>query len=98
SLKNIDRPVRIFRVRQAGDGPAPRGRARGAHKTWALALGSIAIAAVVAGGLAWWVRHEPRPRAALRQLVGASTPAATTPAQKSATAPAPAPPAQQSAA
>ena len=98
SLKNIDRPVRIFRVRQAGDGPAPRGRARGSHKTWALALGSIAIAAVVAGGLAWWVRHEPRPRAALRQLVGASTPAATTPAQKSAPAPASAAPAQQSAA
>jgi len=40
SLKNIDRPVRIFRVRQAGDGPAPRARMRGSRKTWALAPGS----------------------------------------------------------
>ena len=98
SLKNIDRPVRIFRVRQAGDGPVKRAH-RESRKNWALALGSIALAAVLAGsGLAWWTLHEPAPRARLRPLVSASTaPTATTPAQKPAPAPAAAAPAQQSA-
>jgi adenylate cyclase len=99
SLKNIDRPVRIFRVRQAGDGPAAaRGRAHGSRRNWALALGSIALAAVLAGGLAWWTLHEPAPRARMRPLVSASTaPATPTPAQKPVPAPAAAAPAQQSA-
>jgi adenylate cyclase len=98
SLKNIDRPVRIFRVRQAGDGPAPRSRAAGAGRNWVLALGSIAIAVALAGGIAWWARHEPRSRAPMRPLVTASTPPAASPAQKSTPAPAAAAPAQQSAA
>jgi class 3 adenylate cyclase/TolB-like protein len=98
SLKNIDRPVRIFRVRQAGDAPAARSRVRGGRRNWALALGGVALAAVLAGsGFAWWTLHEPAPRARMRPLVSASTPAATTPAQKLAPAPAPAAPAQQSA-
>jgi adenylate cyclase len=56
SLKNIDRPVRIFRVRQAGAGAAPAARARGKGRTWALAIGSIVVAAALAGGVAWWSR------------------------------------------
>jgi len=98
SLKNIDRPVRIFRVRPAGDGPVPRALRVGARRNWALALGSIAIAVVLAGGIAWWARHEPRPRAALRPLVTASTPAppAVTPPAPPAVTP-PAPPATASA-
>jgi adenylate cyclase len=99
SLKNIDRPVRIFRVRQAGDGPATRPRIRGTRKTWALALGSIVLAVVLAGGgFAWWTLHEPAPRARMRPLVTASTPAITAPTQKSAPPPAAAAPVQQSAA
>jgi class 3 adenylate cyclase/TolB-like protein len=87
SLKNIDRPVRIFRVRPAGDGPEPRAAIRGSRTTWALALGSIAIAAVLVGGIAWWARQESRPRAAMRPLVSTSTPAATAPALQSTPAP-----------
>jgi class 3 adenylate cyclase/TolB-like protein/Tfp pilus assembly protein PilF len=100
SLKNIDRPVRIFRVRQAGDGPAARVRAHGSRRNWALALGSIALVAVLAGGgFAWWMLHEPAPRTRMRPLVSASTaPAAPAPAQKPAPAPAAAAPTQQSAA
>lgn len=107
SLKNIDRPVRIFRVRQTGDGPARRVRARGGAKTWMLALGSITIAATLVGGLAWWARHEPRPRGRMQPLVTASAPAATAPApqsklaasapaQQTAALPAPAAPTQPS--
>jgi adenylate cyclase len=91
SLKNIDRPVRIFRVRPAGDGPAPLPRAGRSRRHWALALGSVAIAVMLAGGIAWWVRHEPRPRAAMRPLITASTPA---PAAKQSAAPTAASPAQ----
>ncbi|HXP76401.1 MAG TPA: adenylate/guanylate cyclase domain-containing protein [Stellaceae bacterium] len=106
SLKNIDRPVRIFRVRQTGDGPAPR--ARGRARTWTLALGSIAIAAVLVGGFAWWARHEPGPRGRMQPLVTASAPAtpapappskltASAPAQQTAALPALTAPAQPSA-
>jgi class 3 adenylate cyclase/TolB-like protein len=86
SLKNIDRPVRIFRVRPAGDGPLARARIGGSRRHWALAVGSIAIALVLVGGIAWWSRHEPRPRAAMRPLVTASTPPPS-PTQPAATQP-----------
>src|ERR1700676_4233004 len=98
SLKNIDRPVRIFRVRQAGAGAAPAARAPGKGRTWALAIGSIVVAAALAGGVAWWSRHEPRPRPRPQPLASLSTPSVT---QQPAAAPAQPPaaaPAQQPAA
>ena len=97
SLKNIDRPVRIFRVRASGEGSAARFHRRGLSRNWALALGSIAVAVIFAGGIAWWVRHEPRPRAAMRPLVTASAPISATPPQQSAPPSAAATPAPQTA-
>jgi len=77
SLKNIDRPVRVFRVRQPGDGPAAPRRASGGARRWAIALGGIVAVAIAAGGAGWWYLHDREPRARLRPLVTASAPAAT---------------------
>ena len=51
-VKNIARPVRVFRVLAEGEAASP-GRPR-FNKRWLAAASAVVVAAVVAGGLWWW--------------------------------------------
>ena len=51
-VKNIDEPVRAYRVRVDGAPPARRSAARGGMRRWAVACAALA-AALIAGGF-WW--------------------------------------------
>jgi len=85
SLKNIERPVHVFRVRQPGDGPARPMRAQRALRRWPLAAAALGAVAIIAGGAGWYLteRSAPRPRA--------TRPAAMASAPTTATSPTPAP-------
>jgi adenylate cyclase len=61
-LKNIPRPVQVFRVVSDGAAVAHVSRARFAGAQWMWAAGAAAIMLlIVAGGAALWPRGEPGP-------------------------------------
>ena len=58
AVKNIARPVRVFRVLAEGEeagASAPRAGFRGPVARWGTALIGLAV---LAGGLVWWQQHE----------------------------------------
>jgi adenylate cyclase len=78
SLKNIERPVRVYRVRQPGEAAEPVKSARLRPRRTTFAGGALALAVVIAGGAYWYFAHEHRtgPQRP-REKVAATAPAVT---------------------
>ncbi len=61
-VKNIDRPVRVFRVLLDGEvGTSPRVAAAKAKsaKTWQAAAAAVLVVAIAGGGAWWWQSRQP---------------------------------------
>ena len=85
SLKNIERPVRVYRVRQPGEVAEPVKSMRLKPRRAAFAGGALALALLIAGGAYWYFAHErraapQRPREKSAATAPAVTPASPAPA------------------
>jgi len=88
SLKNIDRPVRVYRVRQPGDGAEPAGSGHLDRRFVAYAGGTLALTLLIAAGAYWYFAPGHR-TASSPTHPGTAATAPAAPATGSAAAPQP---------
>jgi TolB-like protein len=74
SLKNIERPVRVYRVRQPGEAAPPVKSAGFSVRSIAFMGAALALIVLVGGGAYWYLTHERR--AVPRRQAVATAPAA----------------------